>query len=191
MELRERFEGGMTYEEMVLTATSSADLYTNFRRRADVPVEFAQRIAATESSWSLLVLTEDWCGDSVNLLPWVDALASAAPNVEVRYLARDANLDLMDLHLTNGRSRSIPVVILLDSNFEERSWWGPRPREAQSWYWTEGQLLDKDERYKQLRSWYARDRGRSTLEEITVMIETAAAHRDQASDLAMRSSSLR
>jgi hypothetical protein len=77
----------------------------------------------------------------------------------------------MDKHLTNGKSRSIPVVIFLDASFEERGWWGPRPESLQAWAMNEGIALPKDERYKALRTWYARDRGHTTLDEILTALE--------------------
>ena len=91
-------------------------------------------------------------------------------------LARDANPDIMDAHLT-GHSRSIPVIIVLDDAYEERGWWGPRPTALQRWVSGQGQLLEKSTRYREARTWYARDRGRTTLEEVVSMLERAAAAR--------------
>src|SRR3712207_8531646 len=51
---------------------------------------------------------------------------------------------------------SIPVVILLDDDYVERGWWGPRPTELQTWVVGAGQALDKAERYREIRRWYAR-----------------------------------
>jgi hypothetical protein len=34
-----------------------------------------------------------------------------------------------------------------------------------------GQALEKDARYREIRSWYARDKGRTTLEEVVGMLE--------------------
>jgi hypothetical protein len=79
----------------------------------------------------------------------------------------------MDAHLT-GTSRSIPVIIVLDDAFEERGWWGPRPTVLQHWVSGQGQLLEKSARYREARTWYARDRGRTTLEEVVSIIERAA-----------------
>ncbi len=88
-------------------------------------------------------------------------------------LGRDTNADLMDAHLTHG-SRSIPVVIVLDEEFEEIGWWDPRPTELQAWVRSEGAPMPKEERYKEVRRWYARDRGESTLREIIELLEDAA-----------------
>lgn len=66
----------------------------------------------------------------------------------------------------HGRSRSIPVVIVYDEDFDELGWWGPRPGELQEWVKTEGAELPKSDRYKELRRWYAKDRGRATITEL-------------------------
>jgi hypothetical protein len=80
----------------------------------------------------------------------------------------------MEAHLT-GKSRSIPVVIVLDEAFRERGWWGPRPTVLQRWVSGQGQLLEKTARYREARAWYARDRGRTTLEEVVSLLERSAA----------------
>jgi hypothetical protein len=80
----------------------------------------------------------------------------------------------MDAHLT-GTARSIPVVIAYDDAFVERGWWGPRPAALQAWVFSpDGQALDKPERYRHVRGWYARDRGRTTVDEILTLLERAA-----------------
>lgn len=52
---------------------------------------------------------------------------------------------------------------------------GPRPGALQAWVATEGVGLPKADRYREVRKWYARDRGRTTLEEITRFLERTAA----------------
>src|SRR5438105_5928122 len=99
-------------------------------KRAVVGDDVLQRARALGGSWHLLALNEDWCGDSVNILPYVAKLAEATDNLDFRILGRDANLDIMDDHLT-GNARSIPVIIVLNENFGECGWWGPRPAELQ------------------------------------------------------------
>jgi len=168
--MRERYLGGRRISEINASATKNADLWAAVWRRAVVPDEFVRRVAALGGAWHLLVLSEDWCGDAVNSVPVVARLAELAPNVDLRVLARDENLDLMDAHLT-GTSRSIPVVIVLDEEFNERGWWGPRPAELQKWALGPGQALDKDARYREIRTWYARDKGRATLEEVVRVME--------------------
>lgn len=123
-------------------------------------------------TWHLAALSEDWCGDAVNILPVVAGLAREA-GWDLRVFGRDDNLDLMDAHLTNGSSRSIPVVILYDEDFTEVGWWGPRPREIQEWVMKEGLSMPSPERYKKVRGWYARDRGRTIVEELLELFSVA------------------
>jgi Thioredoxin len=67
----------------------------------------------------ILVITEDWCGTSLAVLPYVFKLAEADPRVELRVFLRDANPDLMDRYRKDGRHRSIPVVVFLDEGLVE------------------------------------------------------------------------
>ena len=95
-------------------AVENAALWRDAARLARVGDDAVARAAAIPGHWHLLVLSEDWCGDAVNTVPIVAKLAELSPNLDVRVLARDHNLDLMDAHLT-GTSRAIPVVIVLDA----------------------------------------------------------------------------
>ncbi len=74
-------------------------------------------------------------------------------------------------------------MIIYDENFEERGWWGPRPTEVQDWVMDTGLELDPDERYREVRRFYARDRGRTTVDEILTTIEIAAGLRDPEPEL--------
>lgn len=164
---------------MLAAAQKNAELWAAMWRHARVEEEYVRRVAALAGEWHLLVLSEDWCGDAVNTVPVVAKLVERAPNLDLRVLGRDDNPDLMSAHLTNG-TRSIPVIIALDETFEERGWWGPRPTVLQRWVSGQGQLLEKSARYREARTWYARDRGRTTLEEVVSMLERAAARRGPA-----------
>lgn len=172
--LRDRFLGGQEFEDMLASAQKNAELWAAVWQRAAVPNAFVDRVTALPGAWHLMVLSADWCGDAVNTLPAIARLAELSANTDLRILERDANLDLMDSHLT-GRSRSIPAVIVLDADYVERGWWGPRPYELQRWVLNEGQALEKSERYKHVRGWYARDRALTTLEEVVSLMERAAA----------------
>jgi len=116
----------------------------------------------------LLALAADWCGDAVNTLP---ALAKWAEltGVELRLLERDAWPQVMDRYLTNG-SRSIPIVIILDAEFHEVGHWGPRPSELQAWVIANKPTMEKSERHKYVRRWYAKDKGATTIRDIVDLV---------------------
>jgi hypothetical protein len=127
--------------------------------------------AGIPGTWHLLVLAEDWCGDAVHVLPYLARLEEMFPRFRLRILSRDEHPDLMDAHLTKG-TRSIPVVMVLDEEFREVAWWGPRPRALQELFLQRIKPLPKPERFPLVRAWFARDRGRSTLNEILQLIPT-------------------
>lgn len=171
---QDRFLGASTFAEYLETVEKNRELWHALARRAAVDEATRARARAIPGRWHVIALTEDWCGDASNTLPVFERLAEATPSLELRILLRDENLDLMDAHLTNGTSRSIPVLIVYDEDFEERGWWGPRPAPIQAWVMTEGRELDTKDRYREIRRYYARDKGRTSLDEFLSLLEAAA-----------------
>lgn len=154
------------------------ELWEGVYRKAVVPQWAIERASALEGAWKLLVVGEDWCGDASNTIPVLARLAEAAVRVDLRILKRDENLELMDRWLTNG-TRSIPLAIVLDEDFEPAGSWGPRPRQLQESVLSEKRkgARPSAEIYRDARWWYARDRGETTLRELLNVLERAAARR--------------
>jgi len=170
---RARFEQAPTFRRYLEQVEKNRELWHAVHERVRLPAEVVAEARLLPGGWHLAALSEDWCGDAVNTLPVVARLAEEA-GWAFRVFGRDENPDLMDAHLTNGRSRSIPVVIVYDEEFREVGWWGPRPDEIQSWVMSEGLAMPSPERYKVIRRWYARDRGRATADEVMQIISSAA-----------------
>lgn len=131
-----------------------------------------QRARGLPGDWRLLAIADDWCGDAVNILPVVSQLVARIDTLALKIVSRESRPELMDRHLTNG-SRSIPVLILLDDEGTCRGWWGPRPSELQAWFEAEGRPLPKEDRYRELRRWYARNRGAAIAEEVVALVACA------------------
>ena len=163
--MKDRYEEGLTFQEFLDSAEANVHLWTQIYQRARLPDDVLDRALEMDGEWYFLALSEDWCGDAVNTLPHLARLVEAVPHFHLRILSRDENPDLMDAHLTDG-TRSIPVVMILDEDFREVKWWGPRPGPLQALFLREIKPLPKPERYPRVRAWYARDRGRTTLREI-------------------------
>lgn len=120
----------------------------------------------------LLALNADWCLDSASTVPLLARLAERVPGVELRLLERDAHPELMDRYLTSG-GRSIPLVILLDDAWRELGHWGPRPAPLQAWVRANLAGTTAEERHKEQRRWYAKDRGETTLRELLAIVTQA------------------
>jgi hypothetical protein len=144
--------------------------------RAKVPEWALEQARRTGGEWKLLVITEDWCGDASNTVPVIARLAQALPNVEMRVVKRDAHPVLMDRHLTGG-SRSIPLVIVLRPDLTVAGQWGPRPTDLQRFVLAEKKaaLRPVGDIYRDVRTWYARDRGETTLRELLGVMEADSA----------------
>lgn len=152
------------------------DLWRGVWERTRSPAEQFDRLGHIGGHWRVLVLSEDWCGDASNTVPVLARFAADAPQLELRILKRDENLELMDLYLTNG-SQSIPLAIVLDDAGNAVGRWGPRPVELQEMVIREKRAGERSmkEVYKDTRRWYAMDRGVSTIRELVDRIEEAAA----------------
>ena len=151
------------------------ELWHGVWKRARSPQDQLDRLAGIGGSWRLLVLSEDWCGDASNLVPVLARFAADATELDLRILKRDEHPDVMDLYLTNG-SRSIPLAIILDDQGDAVGRWGPRPEELQDFVMRERRIGERPltEIYKDVRRWYAADRGHSTIRELVDRIEQAA-----------------
>ena len=141
-----------------------AELWRSLYARAEVPAWAVERAREIGGEWRVLLINEDWCGDAVNTVPIIARLAEAAPSIELRIVKRDENPELMDAFLTGG-SRSIPLAIVLRPDWTVAGRWGPRPDELKEFVLREKKaaLRPTDDIYRDVRRWYARDRGESTL----------------------------
>ena len=173
--LDEWFERGLSWSDYLESVQKHRALWWGVWERARIPADALAGRVLPRGGVRLLALSEDWCGDASNTLPVVARLAEEL-DWELRVLPRDDNLDLMDVYLTDGRSRSIPAVIGIDADGREIGWWAPRPAQLQAWVLGPGQELEKAERYKRTRAWYARDRGGSTVRELLDALGLVAAH---------------
>lgn len=121
-----------------------------------------------EHLWA--VITEDWCGDSAQTVPYIAKIAAASPKIELAILLRDENPDIIDQYLTNG-TRSIPKLIGFDKNWNELYRWGPRPLALQELFvrWkSEG--IPREKLYENLQIWYNNNQGKELEREFADML---------------------
>ena len=120
-----------------------------------------------------MVITENWCGDSAQNLPYIAGIASLNKNIELKIILRDSNPDIMDNYLTSG-TRSIPKLVAFDDEGNELFQWGARPKAAQELVSDlKAQGFDKKYFLEKLHSWYARNGGADIEKEILLLIKKA------------------
>lgn len=120
-----------------------------------------------------LVLTEGWCGDASQIIPFLHKMVELSPAIRLKLILRDEHPEIMDAFLTDGVSRSIPKLIALDQEtLEILGSWGPRPQAIQHSYMSNirNPEFDNEEAKKQLHLWYAKDKGASVQEELEELL---------------------
>ncbi len=118
-----------------------------------------------------MIITEDWCGDSAQNIPFLLKMTESNPNIEFKIIYRDQNTDIIDMYLTNG-GRAIPKIVGFNSEGNELLQWGPRPEYAKQLVkdWKESGLT-KEEFNEKLHLWYGRDRGKTLEVEFASILE--------------------
>lgn len=187
--IKSSFESGMTYvgyrkmtqdllAENKTTGVNQSESMVHYTKlneqrmhRLDKKVEVKDstlsKINETKATkW--LVITEPWCGDASQLVPIFNAMASTNDSIELRCVLRDENPELMDQFEYNG-SRAIPVLILLDDDYNVVARWGARPAPAQEFV-EEYKAQDPKPPYEELsiklQKWYNQDKTITSQKEI-------------------------
>ena len=100
MELKQWFEKGLTtgqyIDGMQTHKENLQKVYESFHL-SDANKKALKNVPAAEVK--VIVLTEDWCGDAMVNVPILLRIAEET-NIEVRFILRDSNLELMDQYLT-------------------------------------------------------------------------------------------
>lgn len=170
---------GKNLEDNSVTANGEPDFTKiNIQRSARIDKTYKPSAEITESVSNLtkpqlwIVISETWCGDSAQNVPYLAKIASLNPKIDFRVLLRDENLEIMDLYLTNG-TRSIPLLVAFDEEGNELFKWGPRPKEAAELVKNAKAAGDpKPVFLEKLHLWYGKNRGAALEMEILELLKT-------------------
>ena len=159
-------------DEMIHYTKMNVQRMSRWDNRVKLNDSLANKLDNLDEDWIWVVLTEAWCGDAAQNIPALVKMAETTENIDVRFILRDQNLDIMDEYLTNG-GRSIPKLVCLDAEtLEEIGTWGPRPEMAQqkAMEWKEDDSFSKEEWAKNLHKWYAKNRNKELQKEFEQLI---------------------
>lgn len=134
--------------------------------------ELKAALKSIKGKYVWLTLTEGWCGDAAQNIPIFHAMENECPNIELRLLLRDENLDLMDQYLTNG-TRSIPKLICLErESLKEIFTWGPRPQAVQNIMMElKAKNTPKQESIIAVQKWYNADATKTAQQEFLQLLK--------------------
>ena len=131
-----------------------------------------ERLNKIKKAQTWLLITEGWCGDAAHILPVMNKMSTENENISLKVVLRDENPELMNHFLTNG-SMSIPKLVVLNTNNEVLSSWGPRPSIATKMvtdYKEKHGGLDSDFK-KDLQLWYNKNKGINIQEDLLTFLE--------------------
>jgi thiol-disulfide isomerase/thioredoxin len=188
--IKESINGGISYRDYRELVKQLADEHSNTgiektealanytklndrrMRRWDKTIKISketqQKISEFNQKMTLLIITESWCGDAAHVIPALNKMAELNPNIDVKLVLRDENLELMDMFLTKG-GRAIPKVIMIDDETGAvLSTYGPRPSEASSYV---NRFVAKNgsltpEFKEDLQHWYNGDKGQNIIKDV-------------------------
>lgn len=185
IDYKKYFEKGISYQQYLQNFQQEIDLGDqspfaqylpqNWKRQArlykklKLNEELKTSIQQLTSQRNWLLITEHWCGDASQINPIIQKVADESEGkINLRFIYRDEDEKLINAHLTDGRSKSIPILIQLDEEFQLINSYGPRPEEAQKLV---KDLLAIGESYNvPLHTWYAKDKQKSIQEDIQELL---------------------
>lgn len=129
------------------------------------------KLQSIPSNFSLLVISEGWCGDAAQSMPVVNVIMEEL-GVEQKIVFRDENPELMNAYLTDG-AKSIPMFIGVDEQGKELFHFGPRPAggmDLLAKHKENPEVYTADEFHKDLQVWYNQDKGESIFNELIAEI---------------------
>lgn len=146
---------------------------SKWNKRAKISEELQNKLSSFPRKMIWLVLTEGWCGDAAQSLPFIHKMAELSDNIDLKLILRDQYPEVIDEFLTNG-SRSIPKLVALESEtLDVLGTWGPRPGEIQEVYMDERANPDIENKIatQNLHLWYARNKGKAMQEEFLQLLD--------------------
>lgn len=175
--LQERKTTGSNHSDEMVAYTKMNDTRMN---RWDKTLQLNDEITNLTKSlppmhW--LVITEAWCGDAAQNIPFIAKVASLNDNINLKLILRDENPEAMDNYLTNG-ARSIPILVMLDENLNEKAIWGPRPQPVQTMVVNAktNPTLDQREFIESIHKWYADDKMKTIESEFQSLLKKLIAN---------------
>lgn len=115
---KERFQAATTFDEYVDRMKVNKEPMQKFADEVQISPEDI-KWWRNQGKLNVYVLTYDGCGDALYNIPVMAKIAKQCPNVDLRVVQRDENLDVMDQYKNQGLYRSVPTFIVMDESMAE------------------------------------------------------------------------
>ncbi len=137
-------------------------------KKGIIQTECIDAILSISEPQDWVIITEPWCGDAAQIIPFIIKSASYNSLIDVTIQLRDGDSEI-EKYLTNG-SKSIPILVVRTKD-EELFHWGSRPKGAQQLV---DELKNKQSGFEQikeeLQKWYNQDAGNAIQNELVDLL---------------------
>jgi len=172
--MRGVWEAGTSYPDFLRGVQRRQELWQRLSGEGDLPADLASRAGAAADGMRILVVAEDWCGDSAYNLPYVARLAASAGVLELRIVDSQAGAPLLARYRTPDGRAATPLFLLLDAAWDEVGCLVERPTPLMDWYQANRDSMARDDLYRHMLEWYETDGGRTVSTDIVDLLEAAA-----------------
>src|SRR5438128_5025922 len=127
---REQFESGMTYDAYKAQMTRNREQVDQNEKDLELNSNDVQAFRNLPQTINVMALAEDWCGDVIANLPILGKLEQASNgklNVRIHLRDQEPGSQIMDQYLNKGQFKSIPTLVFLDGDLNDRGVWIERP----------------------------------------------------------------
>ena len=172
--LDNRTTGANQSESMINYARMGQKRMKKWDKIAKLNPNLTKKLEAIDRPITWLVITEGWCGDAGQSIPFMNKMAEANDHIDLRLVLRDEHPHLMDHFLTNG-ARSIPILVAVDpKSYSVLGTWGPRPDPIQKEFIENKTSQEKSgkEFSEYMHLWYAKDKGEAMQLEFLSILDT-------------------
>lgn len=169
------FRKGVTFQTFLAGVERRVETWEANYRRGEVDAALLAEAREIPGAWRLLVVAEDWCGDSANTLPYVARLDDALDNLDVRVVDSRTGRGVMEAHPTPDGRAATPTMVLLGPDGGEAGCLVEQPRPLQEWWLGDARAItDEDARLAEKYAWYDRDAGASVTREVVEIMRRAS-----------------
>jgi hypothetical protein len=189
---QERWREGLSLESFVNGMAANQEITRRRLSEVKLTPDDCAFFARFTVPLHALVMTEDWCGDSVMNLPILARIVEVAPGMDLRIWVRAQSPELNEYYQARGIA-GIPVLTLLDADWIEIGTWVERPQPAHApigeWLAAHPEVAalreatdlspeEKGARFRQvtagllaeMEAWYERGLQQATMDEIKTLL---------------------
>ena len=174
-------------EEKSTTGANQSEAYLDYTRMclqrmnrwnktAKVSEKMTHLMESIQESQIWLIITEAWCGDGAQSIPYLAKLVELNPKIKLRIIMRDEYPEIMDAYLTNG-ARSIPKLVAFTEDLKvELFTWGPKPlylMNRHKEYKHDSKGLSYSGFLEEIHLWYAKNKNQDLEVELFPLIQAS------------------